>query len=265
MLPDLSALDLAFVFAAAFGAGMIDSMVGGGGLIQTPTLFAVFPHSPHTQLLGTGKLAGVGGTLSAILRFSRSVRIPWGFALPAAVAGFFGSLGGTMLTMHISSAVFRPLVPVMMTAVFLYVLRRHDFGQLHSPTLPDRRGVALAVLGGGVIGLYDGFFGPGTGTFLVFFFVRTFALDFLHSSAAAKIVNVAANAASLILFGFSGDVIWLLGAAMMTFNVTGSVIGSHLALRHGSRFVRKIFLIVVSILIAKNAWDALNIYLYPQS
>lgn len=263
MLPDLSALDLLFVFAAAFGAGLIDSMVGGGGLIQTPTLFAVFPHSPHTQLLGTGKLAGMGGTLSAILRFARSIRIPWGFALPAAIAGFIGSLGGTLLTMRISSAVFRPLVPLMMTAVFVYVLRRHDFGTLHSPSAPDRRAVGLAILGGGLIGLYDGFFGPGTGTFLVFFFVRTFALDFLHSSAAAKIVNVAANAASLILFGFSGNVIWLLGAAMMAFNITGSVIGSHLAVRHGSRFVRKVFLLVVSILIAKNAWDAVTIYLSP--
>lgn len=265
MLPDLSGLDLVFVFAAAFGAGLIDSMVGGGGLIQTPTLFAVFPHTPHPPLLGTGKLAGIGGTFSAILRFSRNVRIPWNFALPAAIAGFVGSLGGTLLTMHIPSAVFRPFVPIMMTAVFIYVLRRHDFGQHHSPAPTDRRAIVLAALGGAVIGFYDGFFGPGTGTFLVFFFVRAFSLDFLHASASAKVVNVAANAASLLLFGFSGNVIWLLGAAMMAFNITGSVIGSHLAVRHGSRFVRKIFLLVVSVLIAKNAWDAVNIYLARQS
>ncbi|MBC7984199.1 MAG: TSUP family transporter, partial [Candidatus Obscuribacterales bacterium] len=118
-----------------------------------------------------------------------------------------------------------------------------------------------AMVGGGVIGFYDGFFGPGTGTFLVFFFVKTFALDFLHASAAAKVVNVAANAAALLIFGFTDNVLWLLGIAMMACNVGGSIIGSHLAIRHGSGFVRRIFLVVVSLLIAKTGWDALHAYL----
>src|SRR5689334_22457305 len=130
---NLSIFDLAFVLAAAFGAGLIDSMVGGGGLIQTPALFAVFPDIPHPPLLGTGKLAGMGGTTSAILRFARKVRIPWQIVFPAAAAAFFASLGGTLLTMHVPSQLFRPLVPIMMTAVFIYVVRRHDFGQEHLP------------------------------------------------------------------------------------------------------------------------------------
>jgi uncharacterized protein len=257
----LSSLDLLFVLCAAFGAGLIDSMVGGGGLIQTPALFAAFPESPHPPLLGTGKLAGIGGTTSAILRFMRKVNIPWRIVAPAALAAFVASLGGTLLTLHIPADLFRPLVPIMMTGVFIYVVRRHDFGQHHAPRAFDSRAAILAAGGAGLIGFYDGFFGPGTGTFLVFFFVRCFALDFLHASASGKAVNVAANAASLVLFGFSGNVIWLLGAVMMAFNIAGSVIGSHLAMRHGSRFVRKIFLVVVSALIAKNAWDAVNIYL----
>ena len=110
----------------------------------------------------------------------------------------------------------------------------------------------MAAVGGGVIGLYDGFFGPGTGTFLVFFFVRAFALDFLHASATAKVVNIAANASALLLFGFTGNVLWLLGFAMMACNIAGAIIGSYLAIRHGSAFVRKVFLAVVSALVFRR-------------
>jgi uncharacterized membrane protein YfcA len=258
MLPDITWLDLAFILIAALGAGLIDSMVGGGGLIQVPALFAALPHAPHAELLGTSKLAGIGGTTSAAFRYARNVQIPWRFALPATIAAFFASLVGAVLTTRIPSEFFRPLVPIMLTTVFIYVARRHDFGKHHAPLAADARAIALAALGGGVIGLYDGFFGPGTGTFLVFFFVRLFALDFLHASASAKVVNIAANASALLTFAATGNVLWLLGFAMMACNIAGAIIGSHLAIRHGSAFVRKVFLIVVSALIAKTAWDALR-------
>ncbi|MBC7983299.1 MAG: TSUP family transporter [Candidatus Obscuribacterales bacterium] len=253
-------LPLAIVLTAAFGAGLIDSMVGGGGLIQTPALFAIFPDTPHAQLLGTSKLAGIGGTVSAVFRYARSVRIPWLIAIPALVGAFFAALLGAVVTTRLPADIFRPLVPLMLTAVFIYVARRHDFGQHHAPQAVSRREVFIALIGGSVIGFYDGFFGPGTGTFLVFFFVKTFALDFLHASATAKVVNVAANAAALLIFGFTGNVLWLLGFAMMVCNIGGSIIGSHLAIRHGSAFVRRIFLVVVSLLIAKTGWDALRAY-----
>jgi len=261
MFPDLSWFNLAFILIAACGAGLIDSMVGGGGLIQTPALFAVFPHTPHAQLLGTAKLAGIGGTTSAAFRYARSVKIPWRFALPTTIAAFCASFAGAALTTRIPSELFRPLVPFMLTAVFIYVARRRDFGTQHAPRAVDTRAIVFAALGGGVIGFYDGFFGPGTGTFLVFFFVRVFALDFLHASASAKVVNIAANAAALLLFGLTANILWLLGLTMMICNIGGSVVGSHLAIRHGSVFVRKVFLLVVSALIAKTAWDALRGFL----
>lgn len=255
---DLNDINLVFILCAAFGAGLIDSMVGGGGLIQTPALFAVFPQTSHAQLLGTAKLAGIGGTLSAVLRFARRVRIPWGLVMPAALAAFFAALGGAVLTVHVPQQIFRPLVPCMLTAVFIYVARRHDFGTVHAPPAIDARTMVTTIAGASAIGLYDGFFGPGTGTFLVFFFVKAFALDFLHASACAKVVNIAANAAALLAFGLTGNVLWLLGAMMMICNIFGSLIGSHLAIRHGSAFVRRIFLAVVSALIVKTAWDSLR-------
>jgi uncharacterized membrane protein YfcA len=148
------------------------------------------------------------------------------------------------------------MVPVLLGVVLLYTLLHQDLGRIHEPRQGRHRG-ALATAAAGVIGLYDGFFGPGTGSFLVFLFVRVFGLDFLHASASAKIVNAAANLAAILLFGLTGEIFWLMGLAMAVCNVAGAQVGSHLAIRHGSGFVRAVFIAVVSCLIAKTAWDAL--------
>jgi uncharacterized protein len=251
-------LEVVFVLAAAFGAGVIDAMAGGGGLVQLPALFAAYPSTPHPTLLGTGKLAGFAGTTSAIFRFIRHVRIDWRLVLPAAVAAFAAALVGAWIATRISPDRFRTMVPVLLALVLAYTLLHRDFGLQHQPRRQGARGRTLAAAGAGAIGLYDGFFGPGTGSFLVFLFVRGFGLDFLHASASAKVVNAAANVAAIILFGLTGELLWLLGLAMAACNVTGAQVGSHLAIRHGSGFVRIVFLLVVGSLIAKTAWDALT-------
>ena len=247
------------MLSASFGAGIVDAMAGGGGLIQLPALFAAYPATPHTTLLGTGKLAGLAGTTSAAARFMRHVRLDWALVIPAAAGAFVAALAGAWIATQFSPARFRALVPVLLAAVLLYTLLHRDFGREHRPRRHGRRGRVLAAAGAGAIGLYDGFFGPGTGSFLVFLFVRTFGLDFLHASASAKVVNAAANLAAILLFGLTGELYWLLGLAMAVCNVTGAQIGSHLAIRHGSGFVRIVFIAVVSCLIAKTAWDALQL------
>ena len=141
---------------------------------------------------------------------------------------------------------------MLLTAVLGYTLVHKDLGQTHAP----RGGTVLAAATAGLIGLYDGFFGPGTGSFLVFLFIRAFGLDFLHASASAKIVNCAANVAALLFFGLTAELMWLLGLGMALANIVGAQVGSHLAIRGGSALVRKVFLGVVSCLIAKTAWDA---------
>ncbi len=252
------ALELAFVLAAAFGAGVIDAMAGGGGLVQLPALFAAYPTMPHPTLLGTGKLAGLAGTSSAVFRYLRHVKLDWRLVLPAAAAAFGAALAGAWIATRIPPDRFRAMVPVLLALVLAYTLLHRDFGLQHRPLAGGRRVRALAAAGAGAIGLYDGFFGPGTGSFLMFLFVRGFGLDFLHASASAKVVNVAANAAAIILFGITGELLWLLGIAMAACNVSGALLGSHLAIRHGSGFVRGVFIAVVSALIAKTAWDALG-------
>ena len=251
-------VEILFLLAAAFGAGVIDAMAGGGGLIQLPALFAAYPSTPHPTLLGTGKLAGFAGTTSAIFRYLRHVRIDWRLVLPAAVAAFVAALVGAWIATRIPPDRFRTLVPVLLTLVLAYTLLHRDFGLQHRPRGLGRAGRLLGAAGAGVIGLYDGFFGPGTGSFLMFLFVRGFGLDFLHASASAKVVNAAANAAAILLFGLTGELMWLLGLAMAACNVTGAQVGSHLAIRRGSGFVRVVFLLVVGALIAKTALDALG-------
>ncbi len=254
-------LETSFVLAAAFGAGVVDAMAGGGGLIQLPALFAAYPATPHPTLLGTGKLAGLAGTTSAAARFIRHVRLDWKLVLPAAAGAFVAALIGAWIATRIPTVRFRALVPVLLAFVLAYTLLHRDFGREHRPRRQGRHGSALAAAGAGVIGLYDGFFGPGTGSFLVFLFVRVFGLDFLHASASAKIVNAAANLAAILMFGLTGELFWLLGIAMAACNVAGAQLGSHLAIRHGSGFVRAVFIAVVSCLIAKTAWDALQLHI----
>jgi uncharacterized protein len=251
-------LEILFLLAAAFCAGVIDAMAGGGGLIQLPALFAAYPTAPHPTLLGTGKLAGLAGTTSAIFRYLRHVRLDWRLVLPAALAAFLAALVGAWIATAVPPDRFRALVPVLLTLVLAYTLLHRDFGLEHRPRGLGRRGRLLGAAGAGVIGLYDGFFGPGTGSFLMFLFVRGFGLDFLHASASAKVVNAAANAAAILLFGLTGELMWLLGLAMAVSNVTGAQVGSHLAIKRGSGFVRGVFLLVVGALIAKTAWDALG-------
>jgi uncharacterized membrane protein YfcA len=142
----------------------------------------------------------------------------------------------------------------------VYTLKRKDFGLHHQPLHTGKGELAYAILLGGGIGFYDGFFGPGTGSFLIFLLVRFFGFDFLHASAGAKLINVATNLAALSYFLPNGNILPLIAVMMAVANVTGSIFGTRLALKHGSQFVRQLFLIVVSLLIIKFAWDTFRYF-----
>jgi uncharacterized membrane protein YfcA len=248
---------LAGLLGAAFLAGGVDAIVGGGGLIQLPALFAALPAAPPATLLGTSKLAGLAGTSSAALRYARAVPIPWRRLAPAGAIAFAGALAGAVTVTHVPAAAFRPLVPVLLTAVLAYTLLQHDLGHAHAPRALDR----AATLGGGAtvgaIAFYDGFFGPGTGSFLMLLFVRHYGYDFLNAAASARVLNAATNVAALAWFGSRGHILWPTGLAMAAANVAGAQLGTRLALERGARFVRGVFITVVALLIARTAWAAL--------
>jgi uncharacterized membrane protein YfcA len=247
--------DYLILCAGAFLAGLIDAVVGGGGLILIPTLFSVFPNVTPATLFGTNKVAGVFGTSAAAITFAKRVKVEWGAAVPAAVAAFSLSFAGAWTVTHIPTDLIRKLLPFVLIFVALYTLKKKDFGQHHMPRHSGKTEALIAILIGGGIGFYDGVFGPGTGSFLVFLFVRVFGFNFLAASAVAKVVNIATNLGALIWFGVSGHIIWQLGLLMAVFNVAGSTVGSRLAIRYGSGFVRILFLLVVSILIFKTGYD----------
>jgi len=249
-------MDLLLVSLASLLAGFVDSIVGGGGLILVPAMFAVFPNTHPATLFGINKGAAVLGTAAATVQYARRVDMPWRSLLPAAGAAFIGAMAGAWTVTVISPDFLRRALPFVLGAVLVYTLMRKDLGHAHDPAFAGRRLTAAASLMGAVIGFYDGFFGPGTGSFFVFLFVRWLGFDFLHASASAKLLNTASNLAALLLFALKGHVWWHYALVMALANVVGSLAGTRLALKHGSGFVRWVFIVVVGALILKTTWDA---------
>ncbi len=248
--------DWYLLIPAAFFAGMVDAVVGGGGLIQIPALLAQFPQTAIPTLFGTNKLSSIAGTGAALWRYARSVRIPWAVVLPATAMALLGAWGGAALVAWISREAMRPLVIVLMIAVAVYTFMKKDLGQ--QVTRPLHAGDRWkGALFGGIIGVYDGFFGPGTGSFLIFGFIRLFGMDFVQGSASAKVINFATNLSAIGFFASHGPILWEIGLVMAVCNLAGSVIGTQLALKHGAGFIRKAFLGVVVVLIGKQLFDLL--------
>ncbi|MDO9316320.1 MAG: TSUP family transporter [Burkholderiaceae bacterium] len=247
--------DTAILTLASLFAGFVDAIVGGGGLVLVPALFGVYPGAAPATLFGTNKGAAVWGTAWATGQYARRVKLPWDALLPAAVAAFMGSFFGAWTITVVEPTGLRRALPFVLLAVLIYTLARKDLGRSHVPQHQGRAQAALASAIGAGIGFYDGFFGPGTGSFFVFLFVRVLGFDFLHASASAKLLNTATNVAALILFASKGHVWWHLAGVMAVANVVGSLLGTRLALHHGAGFVRSVFVCVVTALIAKTVWD----------
>ena len=252
-------LDLLCVTLAAGLAGFVDAIVGGGGLILLPTLFAVHPSALPATLFGTNKAAAIGGTAWACSQYARRVTMNWGTLAPAAVTALLASFAGAWLVTMVPATGLRKALPLVLLVVLLYTLWRKDLGRVHAPHLSPRREAMRGSAIGAGIGFYDGFFGPGTGSFFVFLLVRGLGYDFLHASAGAKLLNTATNLAAIALFAVKGHVWWHVAAVMAVANVVGSLLGARLALRHGAGFVRGIFIAVVSLLILRTGWDALRL------
>ncbi|MFZ5480724.1 MAG: sulfite exporter TauE/SafE family protein [Myxococcota bacterium] len=240
--------------AAAFLAGFVDAVAGGGGLVQLPALLVLYPEAAVPTMLGTNKVASVAGTAAALWKYAGSVAIPWRAAGPAAVAAFVGSFGGARLATQLPTEWLRPVVVVLLAAVLAYTLAKKDFGQPAAP----RIGPAGAAAMGAGLGIYDGFFGPGTGSFLLFGFVALCGLDFLGASASAKLVNVATNLAAIVAFAAAGVIRWELALPMAVCNVAGSQIGTRLALAKGAGFVRSVFVVVVTGMLMKLGWGLIH-------
>lgn len=239
----------------AFCAGAIDAAVGGGGLIQIPALMSALPQYSAATIFGTNKLASICGTASAAYSYIRQVKLQWKLLAVIAVTAFISSFAGAACVSMVPQHVLRPFVLFMLIVIAIYTFIKKQFGQVHFQQELSRKMLILAGVGGLLIGFYDGIFGPGTGSFFIFFFIRYLKVDFLHASALSKIGNFMTNFAALSFFIPSGNVLFALGLMMAVSNVIGSIVGVKMALKYGSGFIRILFLVLVSVLICRLSYQ----------
>lgn len=246
---------LAALCALAFFAGFVDSVIGGGGLIQVPALLVFLPGAPVATIFGTNKIISITGTSVALSQIARKVDVPWRSLWPAALlAAVFAFLGARAVSV-IDPKVLKPVILVLLVAVAVYTFFRKDFGDIHQPKFAAHHERLVAIVIGIVLGFYEGFFGPGTGSFLIFAFVGLMGYNFLTASAAAKVVNITTNLAATAWFAWSGNILYKLAIPMAVCNVAGAYVGAHMAIRKGSAFLRVFFLLIISALMCRYAWD----------
>lgn len=245
--------ELLLLCGFAFFAGLVDAVAGGGGLTQVPALFALFPAAEPAMLLGTNKVSSIAGTAAAVVRYARNVPIPSRSLRSAAIGAALGSVLGAWSISYLPAEAVRGVVVLLLVLVGGYVWIHGRFGlarQGHSQAWP---GGQVAYCTG--LGFYDGFLGPGTGSFLIFGLVRWFRHDFLEAASYAKVINLTTNAGALGYFAAAGKVDLGIGIPMAVANLVGGYLGASAAVRRGAPFIRKVFLLVTAALIAKMALD----------
>ncbi len=248
-------MELYLLCLFAFLAGFIDSIVGGGGLVQVPAFFVLYPQLSVPNVVGSNRLASAVGTSVAAWNYARNVRIPWETVLYAGVsAAIFSYLGATVQSL-LPSTVLKPVILLLIVAIAVYTYRKKDFGSADRFRIPEAHIPRWSVGLGVVLGFYNGFVGPGTGSLLVFGFVSVIGYSFLKASAISKVVNVVSDVSSLVFFISHKYVLFHLALPMMVFNVAGSYAGSRMAVLRGNQFIRKVFLVVVVGIVLRFAWD----------
>ncbi len=242
----MSAADWGLLMVAAFAAGWVDAVVGGGGLILLPALLVLAPQLTPQAALATNKMTAVFGTFAAVVTFARKIALDWRVMGPAAVLAAATAAMGAAAVSLIDRDLFIPIIMVVLLGVAALVTARPTIGTAAGEHPPTRRKFLLVVfLAAGGFGFYDGILGPGTGTFFIIAFATLLGTEFVRSAAMAKVLNLGSNVGALIFFALTGHVMWQLGATMAVCNVIGALLGSRTALSRGSGFVRIVLLVVV--------------------
>lgn len=230
---------------AAFFAGFVDAIVGGGGLIQTPVAMILLPNLAVSSIIGSLKIPAFSGTAFAANQYLKKVQMNWKLLSIMAIVAFISAFVGSNLLTKVPNDFMKPLLLVVLTLIAIYTFTKKNFGQHQHKEWSQKKLFVLAIFMSICIGFYDGFIGPGTGSFLVLAFVSILGFDFLHASANAKMVNLATNFGSICLFVLKGKIIWAIAIPMAVCNALGGFFGAKLAIKKGNGFIRIFFLIVV--------------------
>jgi uncharacterized membrane protein YfcA len=242
----------------AFLAGFVDAIVGGGGLIQTPTAILMLPQFPVATVIGSLKIPSFSGTAFAARQYLKRQKVNWQLLSIMMLVAMAASFGGSQLLTVVSNSFMKPLLLVVLVFVAIYTYSKKNFGnqivKQHSSKQQIWYGLAISL----AIGFYDGFIGPGAGSFLVLAFVSILGYDFLLASTNAKMVNLATNAGSILLFLIKGKIVWIIALPMAASNAVGGIIGAKFAISKGNQFIRVFFLLVVIGTLIRFAWDVFH-------
>lgn len=255
LLQDYSLLTILALILFSFLAGFIDSVVGGGGLIQLPALLINLPNTPILSLFGTNKIGSLAGTSIAAISYSRKIKFDFRLLLVISFFAFASAYIGAKIIGFIPVESLKPLILIILIAIAIFTFIKKDLGSVHTKSLPLAKQMLYGSLLAMVVGFYDGFFGPGTGSFFVLGFVVILGFEFLQASAYTKIINCMTNISALIVFIREGNYILELAILLAICNMTGNFIGSRLAIKKGNSFIRILFLIVVLMMIGRYSYD----------
>ncbi len=245
---------LLILCGVAFVAGFTDAVVGGGGLIQLPALFILFSNWLPINIIATNRFSSACGTLMAAIQYVRKVEVNRKVVLITSVFAMLAALIGAKVMTHTSPETFKPIVLFVLIMVAIYTYSKKDFG-VNATAKLLKSGIGIPIFIGLIIGFYNGFIGPGTGSFLIFALIGLMNYDFLKASASAKVINFATDFSTLVYFAYSGAIHYKIALPMAVFNIAGGYVGSHLAMLRGSNFVRVFFIVIICIVIIRFAYD----------
>lgn len=249
---DLDPQLVAILFLFGFLAAFIDSVVGGGGLISLPAL--MFTGLTPSAAVATNKLAGTMGSLTSTITFYRSGKIDLNSVLKFFPLVFIGSMIGAWVVHLMNPELLKPLMLIMLAAVAIYTIFKKDWGSISTVKKLSKVKFGIFLIVITLIGFYDGFLGPGTGSFLIFAFLIV-GYDFLKAAGNAKLLNFGSNIGALLMFLFLGQINFAYGLIMGVAQIFGAICGSKYAIKRGSSYVRGLFITVTVLLLAKNAYD----------
>jgi uncharacterized protein len=233
-----------------FLAGLVDSIAGGGGLISLPAYF--ISGLPTYNAIATNKLSSCIGTAISTFRYGKNKQMDWAVGIPSVIFALIGSTIGANLVLLVDEKIMKYLLIPILPIVAYYVLRGKTFQEV-SPVspLPRKKVYIIAILASFIIGTYDGFYGPGTGTFLILIYTGLAKMDIKIASGNTKLINLSSNLAALVTFLIHGKIFILLGLTAACFSIAGNYIGSGLVLKNGHKIVRPIIIIVLVLLFLK--------------
>lgn len=246
---------LILLCVAAFSAGFVDAIVGGGGLIQTPAALVLLPDLPVSTVIGSIKIPSFSGTFFAARQYLKRVQLNWKLTFLMCLTAFIAAFAGSQLLTVVSNRYMKPVIFIVLILVAIYTYTKKDFGQQVHKKHSSKNILWLSLLISLVIGFYDGFIGPGAGSFLVLAFIAILGFDFLQASANAKIVNLSTNLGSIVLFLLKGSILWTVAIPMAISNAIGGIIGASLAVKKGNQFIRIFFLIIVTATLIRFGYD----------